>query len=40
MKHAEYCKFNYGDEGISQIAVYRNHPDGEAEMMYEFIPGK
>lgn len=30
----------YEDEGISQIVVYRSHPDGEAELMYEFIPEK
>lgn len=40
IKHAEYCKLNYGDEGISQIVVCRSHPDGEAEMLYEFIPSK
>lgn len=26
----------YKEEGISQIVVYRSHPDG----MYEFIPEK
>ena len=40
MEHGEYSKLNYKDEGISQIVVYRSHPDGEAELMYEFIPEK
>lgn len=37
-RHAESCKLNYGDEGISQITVYKCLANGTNELMLEYIP--